>query len=755
MSTGVSIVSRSNGDEPETPVHDEGAPDGGGSLELRDLSTRNADETNAFLDGANDNTPEDEVMAATISRRKHNRRESVIELKELPHNLYSVMFLAALDSNSFTFATIVFMFQAAMISLALVDLIDMDNEKNPLKVPEDVVGTIRAAQGLALILAVAVQNDLKQSIQMLHAGYDPSITNRLPDATFTTWMIAYIAQLLVGSAFLAVIFVLVVRSSSVIEIFLNFAALAFISEIDDVFFELGLQGFFEESIRDTCKLVDEQRVPIQKRRYPLHRIIMTFTLLGMLGGWCHIIVQQFSGYYICKSILVQFGDAYHATLPTHSGTFVKKGTHHLDGRQVYISREYEGDLASYFRYCHKHKAWVFQVMDYADATSVDQICDDYLMISKQTETFNLLRLSSASDWKIRTFGTKQNILSSLEVPVDHFYMQCVTCGSGNCNGPCHNDRCICDDSQFGERCEFDDVCPAIGIDSRTRSFSSTFIFLSETFIRLDYRDESTNTTTPVRVNHRPVYIDEYVTDYPHLHELVMFNGRRWMIMDSNRLATSQELAEAFRDESFHILLANDFQSVPLYLSSTVDLATPSNVATPTGLSWFRRGSVTAQDYSVGQPIDSRFLCEVCDAVTNACFNDLACNDGKCECLSPVTATTGALCEKEASCLDEPCQNGGICDATTGVCDCEGSFVGVLCQIHLCLESDQICFNKATSCNADGSCNCTAGYIGETCGIFDCSDASICKNGGTCTVVNGCDCSDTFFEGTFCDIPLII
>mmetsp|Transcript_9595 Transcript_9595/g.27342 ORF Transcript_9595/g.27342 Transcript_9595/m.27342 type:complete len:852 (+) Transcript_9595:87-2642(+) len=702
--------------------------------------------------------------AAALAKSHEDGIEIV--MMSLPTNIYSIMFVAKTDSVSFYFALCVFAFQSAMISLALVDLIEM-NAENPLKVPKDVQNIIRVAQGLSLVLALAVQTDVREAIKMLHAGYDSHITNKLPHATLAKWLLAYIAQLMVGLAFLVVIFCLVVRSSAVIEIFLNFAALSFISEIDDVAFHLGHDGFLSEPIQAVCGHVNECAVPMRQRKFPLHKVFMGIALAGFLAGWGRIVQQQYMGHFLCKSILVQFGDAYHATLPTYSGVYVQDGYRYLDGRKVYVSRDFSGDKASYFRYCKDHKAWVYQTMEFSDAASVTDFCDDYLMRSKKTESFDITDVKS-SDWNIRTLDSDNLQLTDLEYTVEFMYFECNDCSSKTCMGRCgDNNRCICDDDHFGERCELTGPCPRIKLDSRSPPFTVSNFLLSDQYSLLTSPNEDGD-EKPVKVHYRPVYVADVGGGY---FDVMLFNGRRWMIYEvgggsinvesgdilsgdsSDGIQSLDDIVEQVTADQFHLLFVNWTQS-PEYLSASADLATPSNSVSPTGKAWFHRGGNDAQGFDLGESFEGHFLCEVCNPLSNACFNGGDCINGTCECYTSVSEASGALCEYRRRCETTGCLNGGTCDQTTGICDCTQPYAGRRCQVLVCPQSRTVCTNGAQSCSEDGKCICKEGFSGAACESFDCSDAGVgCLNNATCDELTGCDCSGTGFSGSRCEIPV--
>lgn len=100
----------------------------------------------------------------------------------------------------------------------------------------------------------------------------------------------------------------------------------------------------------------------------------------------------------------------------------------------------------------------------------------------------------------------------------------------------------------------------------------------------------------------------------------------------------------------------------------------------------------------GVPVDTSLLCAICDDESNPCLNDYGCvyvEDFEfrgCSC-NHVNASlmygfaTGALCEKESSCIDVGCFAGGTCNGITGSCDCPEGRSGTFCD-YRCVTGNE-------------------------------------------------------------------
>ncbi|XP_036356081.1 neurogenic locus notch homolog protein 1-like isoform X3 [Octopus sinensis] len=184
----------------------------------------------------------------------------------------------------------------------------------------------------------------------------------------------------------------------------------------------------------------------------------------------------------------------------------------------------------------------------------------------------------------------------------------------------------------------------------------------------------------------------------------------------------------------------------------------------------------------------------CALNPNICQNGGTCqlvnNQVSCICLN---GFQGNRCQVPIQCYP-PCQNGGICNTNTRMCNCPHGFVGPDCSRRDdCALNPNICQNGGTCqlvnnqvsciclngfqgnrcqvpiqcyppcqnggiCNTNTRmCNCPHGFVGPDCSRRDdCAlNPNICQNGGTCQLVNNqvsCICLNGF-QGNRCQVPI--
>ena len=88
--------------------------------------------------------------------------------------------------------------------------------------------------------------------------------------------------------------------------------------------------------------------------------------------------------------------------------------------------------------------------------------------------------------------------------------------------------------------------------------------------------------------------------------------------------------------------------------------------------------------------------------------------------------SGRHCDYDIPCFNQDCSGNGLCNITTGECDCYPYYTGSTCDIKdPC--SDVICVNDG-ACDS-GICHCSEPFFGENCEIFnECiANLTICEN----------------------------
>ena len=699
-------------------------------------------------------------------------KESGNEGVDLTKDIYSLLYTSELYSSPFFFAIFCLAFQYIFIILVVIDILDNAESNNPFKLPPGVPMQVTIGQGLALLLALAMQDDLLTGIIYIHHGHRCFFQGEsLPGATATKWYLAAIAQLFAGAGLNFVIFILVMQSSDIIGMFLNFAALMFISEIDDskshsiytctgavsprisVGFKLADSGFVNTTLQKACKDVARVKMAFTGEDNAAYRkVLLVLMATSIYTGYGVLTYRQMNGSFLCNRVLLQFGDDFGTTFAAFSGVYVQ--TNGLINQRVsYVeeNRKHSRGQIGSIGYCRKEQVWTLYV------NGADDPCS-WLARSSVTNTFDVTTTTS-SNWLTRNEETEQTL------EYTSFYLACTDCNLDLCHpnhGTCNGNVCVCDPGRYGVNCEFQNPCPVITLDFRTNSFPllanglvdppTTYALLqNDNGVALSYG--------------KPVYVSDE-SFFGHFYAL-LFTGRRYALImypEKSRTTNTSALADLLQSSSgpYHsffdspaALQRKNYTYWFAYLSDPMDVGTSSDALTPEGLGWFhsrdsfnamaREGPVFGEGFV---HVGTKLLCAVCDRTTNSCFNYHTCDESSHTC-SCSRLYDGVLCEAPKDCVDVGCLEGGACDERSGTCACPthttGNFCehGEDCSIAGCMDGG-IC-NKNT-----GECECPKDGSG---GFYcfwngNCAISEFCLNGGTCASSGVCDCPWEFV-GPFC------
>jgi len=223
---------------------------------------------------------------------------------------YSFIYVYPVCSAPTLYAVFLFLFQSLVYALLLSSLIDINNPNNILHVPPSVSIQMRIAQGCAILIAVVnsvdimvamnnllrvptaiivIDNNGDDESQGLINTHGPSIHNATElssiqhgigharsniSGTIQTqsfkagfkFKFANMMRLIEGVLFVASSFILIVRSDDVIEMFINFAALEFVVNLDNLAFALAEHGLISDRLQAAAIFVGGLGYT-----YPCHR----------------------------------------------------------------------------------------------------------------------------------------------------------------------------------------------------------------------------------------------------------------------------------------------------------------------------------------------------------------------------------------------------------------------------------------------------------------------------------------------------
>jgi len=667
--------------------------------------------------------------------------------KALNDDIYSLMYISKMGYGAFWFAMAAFFTQAVILCLIFYDLVNLEHnppllpngKQNRFNIPPGTELTVTCAQffGVGLtVYFVASGGDLFKGLEFLFNGYDYDIAREIEGATRFKWAMAGVLQVLVGIVMTIDSLLLMMQSTSVIDMCLNFAALHFVQDIDDWAFQVAANGLVSRRVQAECDRVGEVMIKatLKSRTQLMRRIVMTVMLLGLYTVFFFIVAEQWSGRCRCTALNIQFGDHYFPELAYYSGRFESdegfpfplSSSRHSQ-RPIF----YDPSRTIKLRYSRSETAWLIQ-----KKTSDGP---DYMLKSSETKTFDVSTISM-STWFANT--------DSGDLPVDFISLTCADCIVSRCNpdhGACEDNKCNCKEDRIGEFCQAEDLtCQYLALDLRTKSAVAN-IPGGSFFYDNQFRDiGSSDIMDSPRVLDRKIYVPYKFAIY----NWMAFTGRRWAIFGPQTVSPSAELnlTDVFsflnftRNHKFPEamgLLSEEQTYRPIFFSSPVDFGTTSYGFDPTSVTWVFaqpiQNNSLAPDNIFGfgpnddNPVPAKFLCSDCNQGAS-CGSDGQCDDfGSCMCLP---FYDGSQCEYVHSCNELGCFNGGTCNELTGGCEnCIPDANGTLCQFPLppkikenkyfCRERRGEkkfgqCENKQKCNGIEMKCECEEPFYGEHC-----------------------------------------
>lgn len=562
----------------------------------------------------------------------------------LPEDTYSMILIARNGSSTQIFCVACIFFQFSLVILIVVSLVKETSTFNPFVVPIGVDEQVILAQALAVILAAFSAEDLLTALSFLFICVDDDVRQAIPEVTKARWILAFGSKALEGLLCLATIFLLIVQSETVISLCLNFAALSFVWNIDDMFYTLGRSGYFLIGIQESSNRLATTKIPLvhQNRIRNARNISFYFFMCIMFALWLMISIEQITGQYLCRNLLVQFDDVFDPHLSKFSGIYK------IVGHSKNFYAIYEGPKGStslgypIIRYCHSAHTWTLS--EYKKGQEYSE-CD---WLAKSPTTFNHDIMTVSSGWYA-------NVKDSLEytpvgpLPLEHMSIECLDCHNekepirNSCNGrgTCKSDgSCECYEDNYGPSCEFPKPCEKLVTYNRPGyKYINGSITFQNTFDLLKNQKGEI-----VEVQSRPVYIQ------PHNPSpfAIYFDGYRWrmIIIDFNGteaegVAHAIELFTAYNPHmNLHMNDTVVHFSEPMLMSSSNDRSVP------VFFKWYKtlHGKVDKVTEDIGS-----LVCEGCSKFQQ-CRHNGQCVNNRCVCHK---CSEGSLCEVKS---DEPACN---------------------------------------------------------------------------------------------------
>lgn len=544
-----------------------------------------------------------------------NNGKEKMEVYEPPRDVFTLMFVSPVSSFSFFYGFSVFIVQLFILIVIIVDLLSESENGNILAVPVMVTSAVKAGQFMALTATVIAASEIKDSFDFFLIPYNKDVEKKFPHASRLKHRLSFTLRLMEGCVSSFITFIFIVQSEDNLNLFLNFVAVQFVSELDNLAFELANHGYGAKSMKIVTRQIEDElkfNYPSKKwKRYNRHNYVIGGFYLLLIASWIVVMFNQDTGVYFkaeCQEFDVRFGSYFYdffgdvcrvsggckptwearsRKIPYANFNDIYSAQSHdnqrlvlKNSRPMYNQRnkiEFDSfgqdSPPGKFWYCEQEEAWVFTIEGiHKGKNGADDPCN-WLMKSPKTNEY-IFRKVPRNGWSIWT-GT-------IEISTE-FSFSCVECANSmecNYNGQCSEEKCQCDPHWMGSTCKTCAACTEYTMHDQ--SDNSMKVTLS----RLDGPDVNRSfETKPFNLYSRPVYyrtqnINGTMVPDPRT-QILFYDGCRfvfWEAMNTRSEESIQDL-EILKQylSNFHSLWDLNNGNLPMFVSEVTMQTTPFNL----------------------------------------------------------------------------------------------------------------------------------------------------------------------------------
>mmetsp|Transcript_4093 Transcript_4093/g.9513 ORF Transcript_4093/g.9513 Transcript_4093/m.9513 type:complete len:1082 (-) Transcript_4093:117-3362(-) len=583
--------------------------------------------------GASPTSPSDNVEHGDLPQEDVNPKEEY----QLPMDIYTVISAWKIKSSAFCISVLVIGVQLLLLALLLVDQVGSTGTSSIVVFPTNVPIIVHVSQALATIIAIMGQDDLRIAIEAYFGGLPTRFNG---DETFQQmgtkqWYFSCTIRFIQGFLSVVAAFVLAIQSETVFDVLLNFLGVRFVSDLDDLAFELSKLGYFGKGSQLASKRIVEARFQQDNRnkvdgnrswfRKYAHVFGVFAVLAGVFASFLYVLISQNNGNFSVQEVTLEMADGTIPFSALFNGCYRASQSDErrfINRRIVYEQVGFEKEGGK-FAYCDDvngtdEKAWTFSLGEDFDP------CVDFLVRSETTTTYNILE-AGENQW----FGRRGLSLDNIRLS--------RVLSSSECGGF---------DSDFqNEGCEQLDIDGYIGIaqnKKRSSSFTKTSIDVTKA-----------NVLTYQALTH-PIYVGENSTT--EAYDLIFFTGQNWVLTHPIEVDMARESETPISIQDY-ILNDDGFLSTLELIvedGKHVDLVSEIGRSleayeTPLGKRWFRMMD-GEEDLGFNyptpdqtRPVEVSLSCGTCNDASNPCFFDGICTeDQTCDC---VNGGFGKLCQE--------------------------------------------------------------------------------------------------------------
>eukprot|EP00536_Pseudo-nitzschia_multiseries_P018273 jgi/Psemu1/248640/estExt_Genewise1.C_23270002 len=313
-------------------------------------------------------------------------------------------------------------------------------------IPSNVTDLVRTTQIAAIlsymIFADSSLMDICTGIEMFPPLLNLLRTNDCEKHYLGRILFACALRCIQGILAVFAVFLLVMTSSEVTEIILNFTAVTFISALDECAFGLAKDGKYGSMLEVAAKRIEVEPLPgfmCHKHRHVRYRAAVSLISAMLLGLICFVaFAQEGSEVWVTKILKIKFEDDYSHDLDSYSGCYNIVNDSVYSKRYSYnlnLSKTSGGEAR--LGYCKDDRRWVLfkKDEDVDDVKEEDKDPNDpcssdlyKLAHSAKTDSFDIF---NAFDGAWYSISNSQLSLSFSDL--GSFTNKCVEFGNGKCD----------------------------------------------------------------------------------------------------------------------------------------------------------------------------------------------------------------------------------------------------------------------------------------------------------------------------------
>ncbi len=361
--------------------------------------------------------------------------EEMEKCEVCPQDTYSIFAYYSPSQNTeiFSFALIIIFIQLALLVIILLSVTvprlravgEVDNKDDAMDdngnrifgwpgyrvFPSNCSDLVRATQVVSIMAYFffpdASLSDITTAFELfpLPLCGDKSDPERAGKLTRLRWSCFF--RFLQGMLSAITVWLLVMTSSDVIEIILNFTAVNFISELDDKAFERALEGDYGPSVEKAAKGMKGEKLPVsisKKSKHKRYKYAVSFYTFALCMSTIAVMVfQNSSKIWVTPTVRVQFEDEPRSS---YNGCYDIDASQKIYDRYIYEGSENNAKPAK-LGYCNDERRWLF-------FENKEKPCDAYgteneIAHSAKMDTYDI-KLSISEDW-----------FTPLNIPIDDIY----------------------------------------------------------------------------------------------------------------------------------------------------------------------------------------------------------------------------------------------------------------------------------------------------------------------------------------------